>query len=175
MVLSQKSLGQRYGRPTPRLLGNGGHVTPAWREIANEQRTASIGQGRDSSTNFIRGKMKPSEQTDGRVLVYIRESTLRKAKGTKAVVKIAAAGRNFIDVYNREGRYKAPLLVWDRKRRAWCRRWGSDVRDVKVGDRVPNPCRWVAMLSMLPCRREAGEDSSWSKAIAMLRRRCSRE
>ena len=30
-------------------------------------------------------------------------------KSNEAVVKIQAAGVNFIDVYNREGRYKAPL------------------------------------------------------------------
>ncbi len=30
-------------------------------------------------------------------------------KSNEAVVKIQAAGVNYIDVYNREGRYKAPL------------------------------------------------------------------
>jgi len=32
-----------------------------------------------------------------------------QAKGNEVVVKISAAGVNFIDVYLREGRYKAPL------------------------------------------------------------------
>jgi len=40
---------------------------------------------------------------------------------------------------------------------------GSDVRDVKVGDRVAYTMSLGSYADMLPCRREAGEDSSWSK------------
>ena len=59
-------------------------------------------------------------------------------KSNEAVVKIQAAGVNFIDVYNREGRYKAPLpfvlgqeaagvvsAVGSDARRGGCRRSGG--------------------------------------------------
>ncbi len=62
-------------------------------------------------------------------------------KSNEAVVKIAAAGVNFIDVYNREGRYKAPLpLVLGQEAAGVVSAVGSDLgenaRDVAVGDRV---------------------------------------
>ena len=57
--------------------------------------------------------------------------------GNEAVVKIAAAGVNFIDVYNREGRYKAPLpLVLGQEAAGAVSAVGADVHDVAVGDRV---------------------------------------
>jgi NADPH2:quinone reductase len=56
-------------------------------------------------------------------------------KANEAVVKIAAAGINFIDVYNREGRYKAPLpLVLGQEAAGVVSAVGSDVREVAVGD-----------------------------------------
>ena len=55
----------------------------------------------------------------------------------EAVVRIAAAGVNFIDVYNREGRYKAPLpLVLGQEAAGVVSAVGADVHDVAVGDRV---------------------------------------
>src|SRR5215813_13189100 len=58
-------------------------------------------------------------------------------KPNEAVVKIQAAGVNFIDVYNREGRYKAPLpLVLGQEAAGVVSAVGSDVRDILVGDRV---------------------------------------
>src|SRR6266404_2746388 len=55
----------------------------------------------------------------------------------EAVVKIMAAGVNFIDVYNREGRYKAPLpLVLGQEGAGVVSAVGSDVHEVAVGDRV---------------------------------------
>ena len=58
-------------------------------------------------------------------------------KPNEAVVKIAAAGVNFIDVYNREGRYKAQLpLVLGQEGAGTVTAVGSDVREVAVGDRV---------------------------------------
>ncbi len=60
-----------------------------------------------------------------------------QAKSNEAVVKIAAAGVNFIDVYNREGRYKAPLpLVLGQEAAGVVSAVGSEVREVAVGDRV---------------------------------------
>ena len=62
-------------------------------------------------------------------------------KSNEAVVKIQAAGVNFIDVYNREGRYKAPLpFVLGQEAAGVVSAVGSDVRKdagvVAVGDRV---------------------------------------
>jgi NADPH2:quinone reductase len=62
-------------------------------------------------------------------------------KSNEAVVKIEAAGVNFIDVYNREGRYKAPLpLVLGQEAAGVVSAVGSGVSSeahgVAVGDRV---------------------------------------
>jgi NADPH2:quinone reductase len=58
-------------------------------------------------------------------------------KPHEAVVKIQAAGVNFIDVYNREGRYKVPLPFTPGQEGAGVvSAIGSDVREVAVGDRV---------------------------------------
>jgi NADPH2:quinone reductase len=58
-------------------------------------------------------------------------------KPNEAVVKIAAIGVNFIDVYFREGRYKAPLPLVDGQEAAGVvTEVGADVKTVKPGDRV---------------------------------------
>lgn len=58
-------------------------------------------------------------------------------KPNEAVVKIAAAGVNFIDVYNREGRYKVPLpFVLGQEAAGTVTAVGSDMKNVKPGDRV---------------------------------------
>src|SRR5262244_530379 len=60
-----------------------------------------------------------------------------KAKPNEAVVKIAAAGVNFIDVYFREGRYPSPLPFVDGQEAAGTvSEVGSDVKSLKPGDRV---------------------------------------
>jgi len=58
-------------------------------------------------------------------------------KPSEAVVRILAAGVNFIDVYNREGRYKAPLpLVLGQEGAGVVSAVGSEVRGVAAGERV---------------------------------------
>jgi NADPH:quinone reductase len=60
-----------------------------------------------------------------------------KPKPNEAVVKIAASGVNFIDVYLREGRYKAPLpFVNGQEAAGAITEVGADVKTVKSGDRV---------------------------------------
>jgi NADPH:quinone reductase len=60
-----------------------------------------------------------------------------KPKPNEAVVKIAAAGVNFIDVYLREGRYKAPLpFVNGQEAAGVVTEVGAEVKTVKPGDRV---------------------------------------
>ncbi len=58
-------------------------------------------------------------------------------KANEAVVKLAASGVNFIDVYFREGRYKAvPPFVLGQEGAGVVNAVGSGVKSVKNGDRV---------------------------------------
>jgi NADPH:quinone reductase len=58
-------------------------------------------------------------------------------KPNEAVVKIAASGVNFIDVYLREGRYKSPLpFVNGQEAAGVIAEVGAEVKTVKPGDRV---------------------------------------
>jgi NADPH2:quinone reductase len=58
-------------------------------------------------------------------------------KPSEAVVKIAASGVNFIDVYLREGRYKAPLpFVAGQEGAGEVTAVGAEVKTAKTGDRV---------------------------------------
>jgi len=60
-----------------------------------------------------------------------------EARGAEAVVKIVAAGVNFIDVYYREGRYKAVMpFVPGQEAAGDVVAVGSNVTNLKVGDRV---------------------------------------
>jgi NADPH2:quinone reductase len=77
------------------------------------------------------------KQTGGAEVMELVELPVPQPMGNEAVVKIAAAGVNFIDVYNREGRYKAPLpLVLGQEAAGAVSAVGADVHDVAVGDRV---------------------------------------
>src|SRR5258708_6208582 len=81
------------------------------------------------------------KQTGGPEVMELVELPVPQPKANEAVVKIAAAGVNFIDVYNREGRYKAPLpLVLGQEGAGVVSAVGTDlrdnVRDLAVGDRV---------------------------------------
>jgi len=71
------------------------------------------------------------------------ELPVPQPKANEAVVKLAASGVNFIDVYFREGRYKAPLpLVLGQEGAGVVTAAGADVKLVKVGDRVA----WSGLL-----------------------------
>jgi len=64
-------------------------------------------------------------------------------KANEAVVKLAASGVNFIDVYHREGRYKAALpFIPGQEGAGAVVAVGADVKSVKQGDRVA----WTATL-----------------------------
>jgi NADPH2:quinone reductase len=77
------------------------------------------------------------KQTGGpEVLEYV-DLPVPQPKANEALVKIQAAGVNFIDVYNREGRYKAPLpFVLGQEAAGVVESVGSDVRGVAAGERV---------------------------------------
>jgi NADPH2:quinone reductase len=77
------------------------------------------------------------KQAGGPEAMELADLPVPQPKPNEAVVKILAAGVNFIDVYNREGRYKAPLpLVLGQEGAGVVTAVGSNVRDVVVGDRV---------------------------------------
>jgi NADPH2:quinone reductase len=70
------------------------------------------------------------------------ELPVPQPKANEAVVKLAASGVNFIDVYFREGRYKAALpIVLGQEGAGVVTAAGADAKSVKVGDRVA----WTAV------------------------------
>jgi NADPH2:quinone reductase len=83
------------------------------------------------------------KQVGGPEVMEVVELPVPQPKANEAVVKLAAAGVNFIDVYYREGRYKAPLpLVLGQEGAGVVTAVGTEVKSVKVGDRLA----WTAQL-----------------------------
>jgi NADPH2:quinone reductase len=83
------------------------------------------------------------KQVGGPDVMEVVELSVPQPKANEAVVKLAAAGVNFIDVYVREGRYKAPLpLVPGQEGAGVVTAVGSNVKLVKLGDRVA----WASIL-----------------------------
>jgi NADPH2:quinone reductase len=83
------------------------------------------------------------KQVGGPDAMEVVELPVPQPKANEAVVKLAAAGVNFIDVYVREGRYKAPLpLVPGQEGAGVVTALGSNVKLVKLGDRVA----WASIL-----------------------------
>jgi NADPH:quinone reductase len=83
------------------------------------------------------------KQPGGPDAMELVELPVPEPKANEAVVKLAASGVNFIDVYHREGRYKVPLPFTPGQEGAGVvTAVGSEVTSVKVGDRVA----WAHML-----------------------------
>ncbi|MGD0271897.1 MAG: quinone oxidoreductase, partial [Candidatus Sulfotelmatobacter sp.] len=83
------------------------------------------------------------KQVGGPEAMELVELPVPQPKPNEAVVKLAASGVNFIDVYNREGRYKAPLpFVLGQEGAGVVTAVGADVKSLKVGDRVA----WTSQL-----------------------------
>jgi len=77
------------------------------------------------------------KRTGGPEVLDLVDLAVPEAKGNEAVVKIVASGVNFIDVYYREGRYKAVLpFVPGQEGAGEVTAVGPDVKQLKVGDRV---------------------------------------
>lgn len=77
------------------------------------------------------------EKTGGPEVLTLADVAVPEPKPNEAVVKIAASGVNFIDVYFREGRYPVQLPVTLGQEAAGVvTTVGADVRNVAVGDRV---------------------------------------
>ena len=78
-----------------------------------------------------------AQKTGGPEVLTLVDLPVPKPKANEAVVKIAASGVNFIDVYFREGRYPSALPFTDGQEAAGTvTEVGSDVKSVKAGDRV---------------------------------------
>jgi NADPH2:quinone reductase len=82
-------------------------------------------------------------QTGGPEVLQLADLPIPQPKPHEAVVKIAASGVNFIDVYYREGRYKVSLpFVPGQEAAGTVTLVGADVKSVKPGDRVA----WAMIL-----------------------------
>jgi NADPH2:quinone reductase len=83
------------------------------------------------------------KQPGGPEAMEVVELPVPQPKANEAVVKLAASGVNFIDVYFREGRYKAPLpITLGQEGAGVVAAVGADVKSVKVGDRVA----WTGLM-----------------------------
>jgi NADPH2:quinone reductase len=77
------------------------------------------------------------QKTGGPDVLTLVDLPIPKPKPNEAIVKIAASGVNFIDVYLREGRYPSPLPLVDGQEGAGTvTEVGSDVKALKAGDHV---------------------------------------
>jgi NADPH:quinone reductase len=77
------------------------------------------------------------KQVGGPEALELVELPVPQPKPNEAVVKIAASGVNFIDVYFREGRYKTTLpFIAGQEAAGTVSSVGAEVTFVKVGDRV---------------------------------------
>jgi NADPH:quinone reductase len=83
------------------------------------------------------------QRTGGPEVLHIVDIPLPQPKPNEAVVKLSAAGINFIDIYQREGRYKVALpFVIGQEGSGVVVGVGADVKSVKAGDRVA----WTGIL-----------------------------
>jgi NADPH2:quinone reductase len=83
------------------------------------------------------------KQVGGPEVMEMVELPVPQPKANEAVVKLAAAGVNFIDIYLREGRYQAPLpFVLGQEGAGVVTAAGANVKLFKVGDRVA----WAGLL-----------------------------
>jgi len=77
------------------------------------------------------------KQPGGPEVLALVDLPVPQPKANEAVVKIAAAGVNFVDVYHREGRYKVPLpFVVGQEGAGTVASAGTEVKTAKPGDRV---------------------------------------
>ena len=77
------------------------------------------------------------KQVGGPEVMEMVELPVPQPKANEAVVKLAASGVNFIDVYFREGRYKTPLpFVPGQEGAGVITAVGPEVKSLKAGDRV---------------------------------------
>src|SRR5579872_1972027 len=77
------------------------------------------------------------EQVGGPEALQLAEVPVPEPKANEAVVKLAASGVNFIDVYFREGRYKTSMpFVVGQEGAGTVTSIGTEVKSTNVGDLV---------------------------------------
>ena len=82
-------------------------------------------------------------QTGGPEVLQLVDLPAPQPKANEAVVKVSASGVNFIDIYQREGRYKISLpFILGQEGAGTVTAVGADVKSVKLGDRVA----WTSVL-----------------------------
>jgi NADPH2:quinone reductase len=83
------------------------------------------------------------KQPGGPEAMELVDVPVPEPKPNEAIVKLAASGVNFIDVYHREGRYKVPLpFILGQEGAGTVTAVGSDVKSPKKGDRVA----WTGLM-----------------------------
>ena len=76
-------------------------------------------------------------KTGGVEVLTLIDLPAPKPKPNEVIVKIAAAGINYVDVYFREGRYPAtPPFILGQEASGVVSEVGSDVKDFRLGERV---------------------------------------
>jgi len=107
-----------------------------WKMNSPESRTSRSESKSDMKAIQIR-------QTGGPEVLQVADLPVPQPKPSEAVVKVEASGVNFIDTYQREGRYKVPLpFVLGQEGAGTVASVGPDVKSLKVGDRVA----WSSIL-----------------------------
>lgn len=82
-------------------------------------------------------------RTGGPEVLETADLPVPTPKPNEALVKIAASGVNFIDIYQREGRYKVPMpFIPGQEGAGTVTEVGSEVQSIKQGDRVA----WAGIL-----------------------------
>src|SRR5580658_6238004 len=82
-------------------------------------------------------------QVGGPEVMEMTELPVPQPNANEAVVRLAASGVNFVDVYFREGRYKTPLpFVLGQEGSGVVSSVGAEVKSYKAGDRVA----WSGLL-----------------------------
>src|SRR5580658_101613 len=113
------------------------------------------------------------KQVGGPEAMEVVEMPVPQPKANEAVVKLAASGVNFIDVYHREGRYKVALpFIPGQEGAGIVAEVGAEVKSVKAGDRVAwsGPMGSYAEYAALPADRlvPIPEDVSDQQAAAAM-------
>ncbi|MGB6776297.1 MAG: quinone oxidoreductase [Terriglobales bacterium] len=87
------------------------------------------------------------KQTGGPEVMELVDLPVPQPKSNEVVVRIKAAGVSFIDVYNREGRYKAPLpLVLGQEAAGVVLAVGSDLGENAQQFAVGDPVAYTSVL-----------------------------
>jgi NADPH2:quinone reductase len=83
------------------------------------------------------------KQVGGPEVLQFVELPVPQPKSDEVVIKVAAVGVNFIDVYFREGRYKAPLpFISGQEGTGTVSAVGSNAKGIRTGDKVA----WTGLL-----------------------------